>query len=74
MKECVYRSEYEKIERGMSYEQAALVFGAPGRQTSCGRVGGVLIQSYEWCNPNGSHASITLVNGRVVSKEQIGLE
>lgn len=67
--------EYNRIENGMSYNEAREIIGSDGELTSTSTVGDITISIYTWYGNGvaGSNANITFTNDSVTGKAQIGL-
>lgn len=68
--------EYEKIEEGMSYEQAAALIGSGGREAAASSENGCHIAIYTWEGNGGfaSSADIIFLNDEMFRKSQSGLK
>lgn len=68
--------EYEKIDEGMSYDQAAALIGSGGQEAAASSGSGYTIAIYSWDGNGGwgSNANITFLNGEVFGKSQSGLK
>jgi len=68
--------KYERLRKGMSYEEAVEVVGEDGieeSRTTEGTVTTVTTVVYTWTNKDGSKLTATFENGKLVKKEQAGL-
>lgn len=68
----VSMAAYERIQKGMSYEQVRAIIGEPGVETSRSDVGGYSTVMYSWKKWGGSMNAM-FQNGGLVSKAQFGL-
>ena len=67
--------EFNKIENGMTYEQVKEIVGCDGTVNSDTEVYGTKMTIYSWYGKNGiANANVTIENGVLVNKTQIGLE
>lgn len=68
-------AEYEKLEMGMTYDQAFEVIGTHGRKLSESAIAGhhTVMMSWDGEKGDGSNANAMFQNGRMVSKAQFGL-
>ena len=68
--------EYNKIEKGMTYQQVVKIIGSEGKlefEFDLGELGGKT-QSYSWDGTGSGSASFTFQNGKLEQKFQIMLE
>lgn len=78
-KVTVSKSEYDRIEHGMSYAQVVRIIGSPGEQMSSNRIDGqgvmpnVRTEMYMWQNGNGSNMNAIFQNDKLIQKAQFGL-
>lgn len=69
----VSKSDYDRIEEGMSYAQTSKIIGAPGEELSRSDLAGYRTVMYSWKNSNGSNMNAMFQNDRLVTKAQFGL-
>ena len=78
-KVTVSKSEYDRIEHGMSYPQVVRVIGSPGEQMSSNQIDGqgvipdIRTEMYMWQNGNGSNMNAIFQNDKLIQKAQFGL-
>lgn len=73
--EAITLGEYNGLENGMAYEQAARLIGSPGRMTSDVNSGPMSVRSFEWTGVKpGSMARVQFQDDKITSKTQAGLE
>jgi len=70
----VTKSEYNRINDGMSYSQVCSIIGSNGEEMSRSDIGGYTTVMYQWVNSNGSNMNAMFQNGGLVSKAQYGLQ
>jgi hypothetical protein len=67
--------EYEQIQNGMTYEQVVEIVGGPGESISENEIAGIKTAIYSFKGDSfGSNATITVQNGKVFGKAQLGLK
>lgn len=68
-------SEFNKLQSGMSYEEAVKIIGSKGEVMSESNLLGIHTIMYSWSGGGsaGANAIIMFQNDRVISKTQIGL-
>jgi hypothetical protein len=69
----VGRAEYDRLELGMTYGQAATAMGWTGEEAASSATGGGETETYSWPNPDGSRIVATFRDNRLISKRQFGL-
>ena len=74
LKGAVTSKQLDGIENGMTYEQVAKVFGAPGTELSRGGSGTHTVIAYGWHSQDeGFEVSVTFVAGKVAGYERTQL-
>lgn len=63
---------FQSIGPPLRYEELKPLIG-PGELTSQSYAGGFMTEGYRWKNDDGSWMGLVVQNGRVVSKQQVGL-
>ena len=76
--DVVTKSEYDRIEHGMSYRDVVGIIGVEGEENASGELGGrgigqIRTVVYSWQNEDGSNMNAMFQNGRLVQKAQFGL-
>ncbi len=71
--QVVTLEKFNRIQKGMSVEQVAKIFGASGKVIAENNSGNSIGQVYSWKNPEGSNAIIEFKDSQVVAKAQAGL-
>ncbi|APH16485.1 hypothetical protein NPD5_3664 [Clostridium sporogenes] len=64
--------KYTKIKKEMDYSKVKEILG-DGKLMSISEINGSTKSIYLWANPNGSNMNITFENGKVTSKNRLGL-
>ncbi|AJD30420.1 MULTISPECIES: DUF3862 domain-containing protein [Clostridium] len=64
--------KYTKIQKGMDYGKVKDILGN-GELMYISEINGSTKLIYLWANPNGSNMNITFENGKVTSKNRLGL-
>lgn len=70
----VTKAEYNSLQTGMTYSQAASVIGAQGNEISRNEIAGIKTVMYQWQNGDGSNMNAMFQNDALVSKAQFGLK
>lgn len=70
---AITRTQYERIEEGMTYDQVCEIIGEAGEELNRSVVEGQPALIYSWKNSNGTGIMATFKNGRLVQKDPIGL-
>jgi hypothetical protein len=65
--------KYDRVGKGMSYEQVSQIVGLEGQEESREVVGTTTTVVYSWSNDDGSKLEATFVNGALAEKEQVNL-
>ncbi|HUV86989.1 MAG TPA: hypothetical protein VMX79_07735 [bacterium] len=72
---AVTLANFNEVQTGMTYGDVSEVFGSPGELTAQSEFGGYKNEIYSWTATKGfGSATVTLMNGKVQSKAQFGLE
>lgn len=71
-KEDVNLIKYTKITTGMDYSKVKEILG-DGKLMSISEINGSTKSIYLWANPNGTNMNVTFQNGKVTSKNRLGL-
>jgi hypothetical protein len=71
--QVVTLEKFNRIQKGMSVEQVAKIFGTSGKVIAENNSGNSIGQVYSWKNPEGSNAIIEFKESQVVAKAQAGL-
>lgn len=67
--------KFNKIENGMTYDQVKDIIGCDGTVNSETEVSNIKMTIYSWYGKdNISNANVTVQNGKIISKAQIGLK
>lgn len=67
--------QFNKIENGMTYDQVKDIVGCGGTVNSETEVSNIKMTIYSWYGKdNISNANVTVQNGKIISKAQIGLK
>ena len=67
--------KFNKIENGMTYDQVKEIIGCDGTVNSETEVSNIKMTIYSWYGKdNISNANVTVQNGKIISKAQIGLK
>lgn len=67
--------QFNKIENGMTYNQVKDIVGCDGTVNSETEVSNIKMTIYSWYGKdNISNANVTVQNGKIISKAQIGLK
>ena len=66
-------AQYNRLQTGMTLEEAQGVVGLGGTEMSRTEVGGISTLVIEWKNPDGSSLDATFQNGKLANKTQSGL-
>ncbi len=69
----VTMAEYNRLQTGMTYQQAVEIIGAPGEELSRSELAGTLTVMYSWSNLGGSNMNAMFQNNGLVNKAQFGL-
>ncbi|MGO5075013.1 DUF3862 domain-containing protein [Clostridium sporogenes] len=64
--------KYTKIKKEMDYSKVKEILG-DGKLMSISEINGSTKSIYLWANPSGSNMNITFENGKVTSKNRLGL-
>ena len=73
--EYITLDEFNQIETGMTYEQVVEIIGSEGTVMSEASVGDITTTMYYWYADNGiANANVTISDGKVFAKAQVGLE
>ena len=73
--EYITLDEFNAIETGMTYEEVVAIVGSEGTVMSEASVGDVTTTMYYWYADNGiANANVTISDGKVFAKAQVGLE
>ncbi len=67
-------AEYLEIENGMSYSEVVAIVGFEGEEMSRNNIAGYESILYTFSNRFGTNMVITIQDGEVTSKSQIGLD
>ena len=73
MRTVVTMAEYNRLQTGVTYRQAAEIIGAEGEEMSRNEIAGVVTVMYSWSNPGGSNMNAMFQNDGLVQKAQLGL-
>lgn len=68
---------YDRIQRGMTYEQVVSIMGGPGEEQSSFEASGLIqmnTKNYIWDNKRFSHVMVVFNNNRVEMKSHVGLK
>lgn len=66
---------FEEIQIGMTYEEVCEIIGSEGELVAEAGSDDLILQSYSWeGSKSGSSISISILNGIVDAKGQVGLE
>jgi len=66
-------AKFDKLELGMSYDEAKAIMGSDGNQTSEMKSGSYESSSYEWKGEKFARISVRFQNGELVYRSQSGL-
>jgi hypothetical protein len=67
-------SQYERLQAGMSYEEAVRILGKPGVEISRGDIAGYTTVMYKWDGESlGANMNAMFQNNRMITKAQFGL-
>jgi hypothetical protein len=66
-------ANFDKLEKGMKYAEAAKIFGSEGKIISDGQFGGVRTVMYEWKGAGGSFAKVVFQDDKLYDKAHTGL-
>ena len=69
----VTMAKYERIEKGMTYEQVCAIIGAAGQEIASSGTAGYTTVTYSWKNPDGSNMNAVFQDGGLISKAKSGL-
>jgi hypothetical protein len=69
----VTKTDYERIQKGMSYDRVCAVIGATGEELSRSNLAGHTTVIYSWKNADGSNMNAMFQKGSLVNKAQFGL-
>jgi hypothetical protein len=67
-------AEFEKVEVGMSLDEAARIIGARGVEQSRNELAGTVTVLVEWRNADLSAMNAIFQGGKLVQKSQVGLK
>ena len=68
-------AEFNEIKNGMTYEQVKDIVGCDGTVNSDTEVMGSKMTIYSWYGKDGiSNANVSIQNGKLINKTQIGLK
>jgi len=67
------KAEFDRLQEGITYEQAVQIIGAPGEVQSSSDLAGIKTVMYGWANANGSNMNAMFQNGALIQKAQFGL-
>jgi hypothetical protein len=67
------KAQYDQLQTGMSYSQAATIMGDPGEQSSRVENMGIILEGYSWANDDGTSCNAQFQNDRLLAKAQLGL-
>lgn len=70
----VTMDEFNRLQTGMSYQQAVQIIGAPGEEMSRSDIAGITTVMYGWKNIDASNMNAMFQNGGLVQKAQFGLK
>ena len=65
-------AEYNRLQTGVTYQQAVQIIGESGQEISRSDLAGIVTVMYGWSNPNGSNMNAMFQNGGLVNKAQFG--
>ncbi len=71
--EGVTLANYGLVQKGMTYEEVAAIFGGPGGLAVEMELAGVRAEIYQWNAAGGGYAQISFLNGKVYQKRKFGL-
>lgn len=71
--QVVLKSEYDRVQEGMSYSEVVGIIGASGEEMSRSDMAGFSTVMYSWSNSNGSNMNAMFQNGKLINKAQFGL-
>jgi hypothetical protein len=63
----------DRLRVGITPQEAAKIFGTPGKHVASVGAQSVDMRTYQWANTDGSNATVTFMNDRLVAKAQFGL-
>lgn len=66
-------SQFDRLRVGIAPQEAAKIFGTPGKHVASVGAQSVDMRTYQWANTDGSNATATFQNDRLVAKAQFGL-
>jgi hypothetical protein len=66
-------AEFNKLQSGMTYQQAVEIIGAAGEEMSRSDIAGYTTVMYAWKNGDGSNMNAMFQNGELINKAQFGL-
>ena len=67
-------SNYERLQTGMTYEQACEILGKAGTEMSRTEMAGYVTVMYGWQGDGVANMNAMFQNGKLVSKAQFGLK
>jgi hypothetical protein len=67
-------ANYNKIEKGMTYDQVVAILGSPGKQTSNFNGDYIQTSDYQWTIGDSAEIDIEFDHGKVSFKTQYGLQ
>jgi hypothetical protein len=73
--EGVSLAQFNRLEDGISYDEAVQVLGRPGVEQSRSAIGGLVTVMYTWQGAGipGANMNAMFQGGRLISKAQFGL-
>jgi hypothetical protein len=66
-------SQFDRLRVGITPQEAAKIFGTPGKHVASVRAQSVDMRTYQSANTDGSNATVTFQNDCLVAKAQFGL-
>jgi hypothetical protein len=69
----ITKAMYDRIRTGMTYAEVISHLGRDGQELSRTEIAGFVTEIYFWKNEDNSEVMITLSNGKVMQKVQVGL-
>ena len=62
--------KYQRVTPGMTYDEVIKIIGVAGSEAASSRNSAL----YTWSDINSRSMSVMIINGRVLSKSQVGLQ